>query len=314
MTTAEIAELEQSFRAGETRALARAISLVERRDPAAGQILAELDGGAERLTVGFTGAPGAGKSTLVDAMVRRAREGERSVGVLAVDPSSPFSGGALLGDRVRMHRHALDPGVFVRSMGARGHGGGLSSATAEAVRLLAAFGLDEVLVETVGAGQSEFEVTGVVDTTVLVLTPGSGDAIQLQKAGIMEVADVYVVNKSDLEGAATMRRDLARVVGRANGEGWTPPVLGTVASEPHDSQLELWEAIEAHREHLRGSEQGARRTAERLETATAALVAEAARAWAREELAQDAGLRDQLGASRLPSAIAEQLLARKNWA
>jgi LAO/AO transport system kinase len=303
--------LRERFQAGDRRALARAISLVERRDPAVGELLAEFAAAPPPgPTVGFTGAPGAGKSTLVDAMVRRARERDRTVGVLAVDPSSPFSGGALLGDRVRMHSHALDEGVFVRSMGARGHTGGLSAAAAEAIYLLGAFGLDEVMVETVGAGQSEFEVTKAVDTTVLVLTPGMGDSIQLQKAGIMEVADVYVVNKADLPDAATMLRDLRRVAGRAS-EGWTPAVVATVANQPDDSQLELWEAIDRHRAHLRESPAGAERLARRLEDAAAAIVGDAMRAWALAQLAEKGDLRAELLETRLPAATARRLLEAK---
>jgi LAO/AO transport system kinase len=309
---AATAPLGERLRAGDVRALARAITLAEKRDPAVPSLLAELEEGRpERLRVGLTGAPGAGKSTLCDALVRRARERDKTVGVLAVDPSSPFTGGALLGDRVRMGAHALDPGVFVRSMGARGHGGGLAAATGEALGLLSGFGFDEILVETVGAGQSEFEVTALVDTTVLVLTPGAGDLIQLQKAGIMEVADVYVVNKSDLDGAATMLRDLRRVVGRPTEEGWTPPVIATVAHEHDPSQLELWDAIDAHRTFLRDSPSGKARLADRLREETATLVAEAARSWALAQLPPDADLTARLRESRAPAGVARELIEGK---
>jgi LAO/AO transport system kinase len=303
--------LAERLRAGELRALARSISLVERRDPSVPELLAEAgEGRPEKLRVGLTGAPGAGKSTLVDALVRRAREADKTVGVIAVDPSSPFTGGALLGDRVRMHSHALDEGVFVRSMGARGHTGGLSATTGEALQLLSAFGFDELLVETVGAGQSEFAVTQLVDTTVLVLTPGMGDVIQLQKAGIMEIADVYVVNKSDQEGAAILLRDLRRVVGRPGPDGWAPPVLGTVAHEPHDSQLKLWEAIERHRAHLLSSEEGGRRLRERLRGEAASMVAEVARREALAELERDTELSEELDRTRSPGQIAAALINR----
>jgi LAO/AO transport system kinase len=311
MIAAEVAVLGERFRAGDVRALAQAISLVERRDPSVAGLLSKV--GAERpsrLSVGLTGAPGAGKSTLIDALVRRARERQRTVGVLAVDPSSPLTGGALLGDRVRLRSHALDPGVFVRSMGARGHPGGLSVATEEALELLSCFGLDEVLVETVGAGQSEFEVTRLVDTTVLVLTPGMGDLIQLQKAGIMEIADIYLVNKSDLPGAAVFLRDLRRVVGRPGPDGWTPAAVATIAHEPDDSQLEVWEAIERHREHLMGGGGAARRAA-RLREATAAIVAESARGWALAELDRDAELGRILGETASPAEVARLLSERK---
>jgi LAO/AO transport system kinase len=313
MSDATAVSLAERLRGGDVRALARAISLAEKRDPAVPALLAEIEAGrGDSLRVGLTGAPGAGKSTLVDALVRSARERERTVGVLAVDPSSPFTGGALLGDRVRMQSHALDRGVFVRSMGARGHSGGLSAAAAEALQMISGFGFDEVLVETVGAGQSEFEVTRLVDTTVLVLSPGMGDLIQLQKAGIMEVADVYVVNKSDLPGASTMLRDLRRVVGRPDEEGWAAPVVGTIAHEPHASQTELWEAIDHHREHLRSSDPGKSRMASRLREEAAALVAEAARRWALAELSEGSNLAEDLEESRSPARVAGTLIDRAN--
>src|ERR1700682_4826384 len=195
------AGLAKRFRAGDIRALARAISLVERRDPSV-RALEEPPGGkgGAAPVAGFTGAPGTGKSTLVDALVALLRKQGKSVAVIATDPNSPFTGGAILGDRIRMQRHALDPKVFIRSMGARGHLGGLSLATREAIRLLEAFGFEQVILETVGVGQSELEVAAVADTTVVVLTPNLGDGVQMIKAGILEIADIFVVNKSDLEG------------------------------------------------------------------------------------------------------------------
>ncbi|MGH7765509.1 MAG: methylmalonyl Co-A mutase-associated GTPase MeaB, partial [Candidatus Dormibacteraceae bacterium] len=190
-------DLIQRFRSGDIRALARAISLVERRDGSVPALEQELrDQGPTAGVVGFTGAPGSGKSTLVDGLVQLLRKQGLSVAVLATDPNSPFTGGAILGDRIRMQRHALDPKVFIRSMGARGHLGGLSLATREAIRLLGAFGFDQVVLETVGVGQSELEVAAVADTTVVVLTPNQGDGVQMIKAGILEIADVFVVNKA----------------------------------------------------------------------------------------------------------------------
>src|SRR6266576_4645436 len=193
-------DLAERFRSGDVRALARAISLVEKRDPSVRGLQDSLADRARAYVVGFTGAPGTGKSTLVDALVSALRRYDRSVAVIATDPNSPFSGGAILGDRIRMQRHALDPKVFIRSMGARGHLGGLSLAAREAIRLLGAFGFDPVILETVGVGQSELEVAAVADTTVVVLTPNLGDGVQMIKAGILEVADIFVVNKADLEG------------------------------------------------------------------------------------------------------------------
>src|SRR5437870_8010753 len=194
--------LLKRFRSGDVRALARAISLIERRDESVRELEQALRPDASTPGVaGFTGAPGTGKSTLVDAVVAHLRGKEKSVAVLATDPNSPFSGGAILGDRIRMQRHALDPKVFIRSMGARGHLGGVSVASREAIRLIGAFGFDFVLLETVGVGQSELEVAPIADTTLVVLTPGLGDGVQMIKAGIMEIADVFVVNKADLPGA-----------------------------------------------------------------------------------------------------------------
>ena len=202
-------DLIERFRHGDTRALARAITLIERRDPGLRELEDALRVGTSSPGVaGFTGAPGTGKSTLVDAVVSLLRKRESSVAVVATDPNSPFTGGAILGDRIRMQRHALDPKVFIRSMGARGHLGGLSLATREAIRLLGAFGFDEVLIETVGVGQSELEVAAVADTTVVVLTPNLGDSVQMIKAGILEIADIFVVNKADFEGYTRVMAEL----------------------------------------------------------------------------------------------------------
>ncbi len=193
------------------RALARAITMVERRDAEVRELQQALrDRVQTPYVVGFTGAPGTGKSTLVDALVALLRKRERSVAVIATDPNSPFTGGAILGDRIRMQRHALDPKVFIRSMGARGHLGGLSLAAREAIRLLGAFGFDPVILETVGVGQSELEVAAVADTTVVVLTPNLGDGVQMIKAGILEIADIFVVNKADLEGHQRVATELRR--------------------------------------------------------------------------------------------------------
>ncbi len=228
----DAADLVARARAGEARAVARLISLVEDESPALREVTAALAPHTGRAhVVGITGAPGVGKSTSTSALVRTLRSEGRRVGVLAIDPSSPHSGGALLGDRVRMGAHATDDGVFIRSMAARGHLGGLAWSTPQAVRVLDAAGFDVVLVETVGVGQSEVEVAGLADSTVVLLAPGLGDGIQAAKAGLLEMGDVYVVNKADRDGADQVARDLRATLAladRRNG-AWTPPVLRTVA-------------------------------------------------------------------------------------
>src|SRR2546426_4860215 len=227
-------DLLKRFRSGDVRALARAISLIERRDESVRELEQALRPDAKTPGVaGFTGAPGTGKSTLVDAVVSLLRKKQSSVAVLATDPNSPFSGGAILGDRIRMQRHALDPKVFIRSMGARGHLGGLSLASREAIRLLGAFGFDEVILETVGVGQSELEVAAVADTTVVVLTPNLGDSVQMIKAGILEIADIFVVNKADLEGhqrVATELRSMLSLAPKSQDKGWKQPIIATSAT------------------------------------------------------------------------------------
>ncbi len=214
--------------------------------------LAPHAGGAH--VVGLTGPPGVGKSTTTNALVAQWRATGRRVGVLAVDPSSPYSGGALLGDRVRMGDHALDDGVYIRSMAARGHLGGIAASTPQAVRVLDAAGCDVVLVETVGVGQSEVEIAGLADSTVVLLAPGMGDGIQAAKAGVLEVGDVYVVNKADRDGADQVRRDLVAALGLAQlGPGdWRPPVLGTVATRPEGVE-DVVDALDRHRAWAEGS-------------------------------------------------------------
>jgi len=245
------AALLDAAAAGDRRALARLLSAVERGGPdgRAAVSLAYRRGG-EADTVGITGAPGAGKSTLVDRLIAAARhDATARVGVLAVDPTSPFSGGAILGDRVRMQGHDLDSGVFIRSMASRGHLGGLSLAVPEAIRLLAAAGVPLVMVETVGVGQVEVEVASATDTTVVVVNPRWGDAIQANKAGLLETADVFVINKADMEGAAQARRDLEQMLDLSTLGAWRPPVVETVATTD-DGVARLWEEIGRHRGHL----------------------------------------------------------------
>ncbi len=246
---------------GDQRAVARLISLVEDASPLLREVaerLAPHTGHAE--VFGITGAPGVGKSTSTSALVAALRTAGRRVGVLAVDPSSPFSGGALLGDRVRMQGHATDDSVYIRSMASRGHLGGLAWAAPQAIRVLDAAGCDVVVVETVGVGQSEVDVAGLADTTVVLMAPGMGDGIQAAKAGILEIGDVYVVNKADRDGADLVVRDLRSVLslGRVPG-GWRPPIVKTVA-QTGEGTADLVAAIAAHRERLETSgELGARR-------------------------------------------------------
>lgn len=252
----DVPALVEQASAGHARAVARLISLVEDDHPALREVMAALApraGGA--WVVGITGSPGVGKSTTTSALVTALRRGGSRVGVLAVDPSSPFSGGALLGDRVRMQEHGLDPGVYIRSMSSRGHLGGLAWSTPQALRVLDAAGCDVVLVETVGVGQSEVEVAGSADTTLVLLAPGMGDGVQAAKAGILEVGDLLVVNKADRDGAATTVRELRAMLnlGRPPEPGdWQPPVLATVASR-HEGLDELVEALQAHRQWLTDS-------------------------------------------------------------
>ena len=311
-------DLEARFRSGDVRALARAISLVERRDPTVRALQGPPAGKAPAArVVGFTGAPGTGKSTLVDALVSLLRKQEMSVAVIATDPNSPFTGGAILGDRIRMQRHALDPKVFIRSMGARGHLGGLSLATREAIRLLVAFGFDQVILETVGVGQSELEVAAVADTTVVVLTPNLGDGVQMIKAGILEIADIFVVNKADLEGHLRVVMELRGMLSlnapRSRGEGapkpWKPPIITTVAARQEGID-ELWAAIQAHRRHLESSGQARELAEKRLKDETGEVVAELARQEARLALGEDARLAAKLLRDGTPYGVAEEIVGR----
>ncbi|MFF8783623.1 methylmalonyl Co-A mutase-associated GTPase MeaB [Streptomyces sp. NPDC015125] len=246
----DVPQLVEQARQGRPRAVARLISLVEGASPELREVmaaLAPLTGNA--YVVGLTGSPGVGKSTTTSALVTAYRKTGKRVGVLAVDPSSPFSGGALLGDRVRMSEHASDPGVYIRSMATRGHLGGLAWAAPQAIRVLDAAGCDVVLVETVGVGQSEVEIASQADTSVVLLAPGMGDGIQAAKAGILEIGDVYVVNKADRDGADATARELNHMLGlgesRAPGD-WRPPIVKTVAARGEGVD-EVVEALEKHR-------------------------------------------------------------------
>jgi LAO/AO transport system kinase len=245
--------------------VARLVSMVEDGSPQLREVMAALvpyAGHAQ--VVGITGSPGVGKSTATNALVTELRRTGHRVGVLAVDPSSPFSGGALLGDRVRMQDHATDPGVYIRSMASRGHLGGLSWTTPQALRVLDAAGCDVVIVETVGVGQSEVEIAGLADTTVVLMAPGLGDGIQAAKAGILEIGDVYVVNKADRDGAEQVRRELRSTIalGDRPREGWRPPIVMTVAQSGRGVD-ELVTELDRHRAWLEESGELARRRTRR---------------------------------------------------
>jgi LAO/AO transport system kinase len=293
----------EQARAGNPRAVARLISLVEDESPLLREVMAGLapyTGNAQ--IVGITGAPGVGKSTSTNALVTALRAADKRVGVLAVDPSSPFSGGALLGDRVRMQDHALDKGVYIRSMASRGHLGGLAWSTPQALRVLDAAGCDVVLVETVGVGQSEVEVAGLADTTLVLVAPGMGDAIQAAKAGILEIGDVYVVNKADREGADTVRRDLRNMLALAErGEDdWKPPIVQTVASTAQGVD-EVVARIDSHREWMETTGELARRRVRRTRDEIEAIAVTSLRArWG--EVHQNTKLDD----------LAEQVVAGKS--
>jgi len=247
--------LEKKLLQGDRRALARLISMVENDDPAKTEILKKIyphTGNA--FVVGITGAPGTGKSSLVDHLLGLIRRQSLAVGVIAVDPSSPFSGGAILGDRIRMQDHVMDDGIYIRSMGSRGALGGLSRTTREAVKIVDAFGKDIIFIETVGVGQSEIDVVKYADTTVLVLTPAAGDSVQTIKAGVMEIADIFVVNKADLPGKDRTVTELEAMLDLSPGGDWRPPIISTNSLEG-EGVRELWDEISQHRLYLEESGQ-----------------------------------------------------------
>jgi LAO/AO transport system kinase len=256
--------LAAGVRNGDRRALARAITLVENGDALAHELVRDLYSDTGRAyTVGLTGPPGVGKSSLISVLVRHVREREIDVGVVSVDPSSPFSHGALLGDRIRLADHFLDPGVFIRSMGTRGHLGGLAETTLQALLVLDAAGKELVFLETVGTGQSEVEVIGIADTVLLVLMPGSGDSVQALKAGIMEIPDVIAINKMDHPSAKTMLNEVRSILALDREREWRPPIVLTEATRG-EHVPELWEKIEAHRTFLESSGELAERRARNL--------------------------------------------------
>jgi LAO/AO transport system kinase len=306
-------ELVAAATAGDRAAVARLISLVERGGDTAhavGRLVHPC--GGQAYTVGITGPPGAGKSTLTDRLITEVRGQGNDVGVLAVDPSSPFTGGAFLADRVRMQDHALDAGVFIRSMATRGHLGGLSLATPEAIRVLDAAGFPVVLVETVGVGQMEVEIAGEADTTLVVLTPGAGDAMQANKAGLLEVADIFVINKADRPGVGELERDLGSMLDMDMHMGdWRPPIVRTTATSG-EGVAEVWETIGKHRSHLESGDLLEERRAKRLTEELRSIVVHRLEQKAYEVAGGDAfaRLRDAVVSRELdPYTAAEQLLA-----
>jgi LAO/AO transport system kinase len=287
--------LAAGVRAGDRRALARAITLVENSDPLAYEVVRDLypeTGSA--YVVGVTGPPGVGKSSLISTLVRHVREQNRSVGVITVDPSSPFSQGALLGERIRLADHFLDPEVFIRSMGSRGHLGGLAEASLQAMLVLDAAGKELVFLETVGTGQGEVEVIGIADTVVLVLMPGSGDSIQALKAGIMEIPDVIAVNKMDHPAAKTMLNEVRSVLSLDKERAWKPPIVLTEAVSGQNVP-ELWEKIEQHRAFLEGEGLLEQRRRENLAGEVFAVASARAKAHLEQAVGDDPELRRLLG-------------------
>jgi LAO/AO transport system kinase len=283
--------LAEGVRAGDKRALARAISLVENADPLAYEVVRDIypeTGGA--YTVGVTGPPGVGKSSLISALIRHVRQQERTIGVISVDPSSPFTHGALLGDRIRLSDHFLDPDVFIRSMGTRGHLGGVAEATLQALLLLDAAGKELLFLETVGAGQSEVEVIGIADTVLLVLMPGSGDSVQALKAGIMEIPDVIAINKMDHPAAKTMLNEVRSILSLDRESTWKPPIVLTDATRG-ENVSKLWAKIEEHRAHLEGEGELEERRRRNLAGEVFAVASGRAKAHLEQAVADDPELR-----------------------
>ena len=310
-------ELFAAAAEGDRSATARLLSLIERGGDGAREIgRLAASGAGEAYTVGITGAPGSGKSSLTSATIGHLRRLGEQVAVLAVDPSSPFTGGAILGDRVRMQDHATDPGVFIRSMATRGHLGGLALATPEAIRLLDALGHRWILVETVGVGQVEVEVAGKADTTIVVVNPGWGDAVQANKAGLMEVADVFVINKADRPGVRETRRDLEQMLELSSetserpDDGWRVPIVATVATSS-DGVDEVWDAVGRHRQHAAQSGELERRRRFRRGEELGEVIARRLEARARELVgdARWASLAEQVGAGDVdPWTAADEML------
>ncbi len=308
----QMGDLVERVLRGDARAIGRAISAAENDAPGNEELLGALYRRTGRAYVlGMTGPPGAGKSSLVDGLVRLLRARGLTVGVLAVDPSSPFTGGAILGDRIRMQAHAYDRGVYIRSMSARGHLGGLAEATNKAAHVLDAAGKDVVIVETVGVGQSELEIAGTADTTVVVLTPASGDMVQMLKAGILEVADLFVVNKADMEGAGRLARDLRTTLNMGEHGEWIQPIVQTQATASVGLDT-LWAEAERHQAFLWKGDRLRERRRARLRVEILDLVTLRVRARLLDDMrgrGELEGLLDQVGARELdPYAAANTIM------
>ena len=306
--------LAERLIAGDKRALARAISLVENRDPEGDRLVAELyPRTGEARIVGLTGPPGVGKSTLIAAICTRLREADRQVGVLSIDPSSPFTKGAVLGDRIRLSEHFLDPGIFIRSMATRGSLGGLAEAALQAALLMDASGKDDILLETVGVGQGEIDVVDHADTVLLALMPGSGDSIQALKAGVMEIPDVIVVNKSDHPLADTMIREVKAVLALGPSRSWKVPVIRTEATKG-EGIPELIETIDAHRDHIAAEGTLAERRARNLRAEVLGIAAARMRRELEQRIEEDsewAALLERVVSRELdPASAARELLER----
>lgn len=316
MTTTQLGQLIERFRNGERGALARLLSLVENERPAGRRAVGELYHDSGRaIVVGVTGPPGAGKSTLINALIAEYRERRMTVAVIAVDPTSSISGGAALGDRIRMPDVWEDEGVYVRSMATRGQLGGLSLAVNGAVHLLDAFGFDVVFVETVGVGQAEIDIATVADTTLLLQVPGLGDAVQMLKAGVLEISDIMVVNKTDNPGADDLVNDLKEMVRLGEHDGWTPPVLTTVAPTG-DGAPELVDAITRHHEYLRDTERGKARRRVRAFEEVRRLIHRRIDLHLSESRGSgdvEALLDQVVERSATPGEVAERLLARSDF-
>ncbi len=305
-------EISKRILAGDVRGAARAITCIENDYPERTQILRELFPHTGRAyLLGITGTPGAGKSSLVDCLIGYLRLQGLSVGVVAVDPTSPFTGGALLGDRVRMQNHALDKGVFIRSMGTRGSLGGLSRNTKDAVRVLDAYGCDVILIETVGVGQSELDVMNIADTTVVVLNPGGGDTVQAFKAGIMEIADLFVINKADLPGVDKLQTEVEQMLDLVKHDApWRPPVVKTV-STLNRGMDDLWSEAVRHRTYLQESGEWDTRRARHLQEEVLEIVSDRVYRRMRQGIASGAfadALADVAARREDPYAVAESII------
>ncbi len=293
------------------RAMARAITLVENDDPEKLDLLSDLFSIKKQAHyIGITGSPGAGKSSLVNRLLTHLRSQGLTVAVIAVDPTSPFSGGALLGDRVRMNDHFTDPGIYIRSMATRGSLGGLSRATKDTLRICDAYGFDVILVETVGVGQSELDIMKVVDTTSVVLTPNSGDVLQIFKAGIMEIADLFIVNKADLPGVRKLKTQLEEFMMISGSKGWQPPIVETVSTENKGIES-LWEELNRHNQYLYETEQGHEQRKQQLQYEIYELMREELWQDIYHSIEQDPGKQNQLDdADADPYQLAKAWLAQ----